>query len=182
MHKKLNLNQRLQKLITHIFYLRSLLADIIQPQDVKALCSVLVAVSEEAAKTSTEKRLENQTETSLASSAQDNNNGTEVEKAVSGNEAGADESNSDGSKGKSLSPETLALMCDEQDTMLMVAASSNCSVEPPNGQDQGYAEQEKIVLTKFRDCLNRIISYAELKGLLHLFSHYGQTEDSRSKS
>ncbi|XP_033130577.1 protein tesmin/TSO1-like CXC 6 [Brassica rapa] len=142
---------------------RSLLADIIQPQDVKALCSVLVAVSEEAAKTSTVKRLEDQTETSLASSAQDNNNGTEIEKAASGNEAGADESNSDGSKGKSLSPETLALMCDEQDTMLMVAASSNYSVEPPNGQDQGYAEKEKIVLTKFRDCLNRIISYAELK-------------------
>ncbi|KAF8090333.1 hypothetical protein N665_0479s0036 [Sinapis alba] len=142
---------------------RSLLADIIQPQDVKALCSVLVAVSEEAAKTSTEKRLEEQTETSLAASAQDNNNGTDIEKAASGNEAGAEESNSNGSKGKSLSPETLALMCDEQDTMLMVAASSNCSSQLPNGQDQVYAEQEKIVLTKLRDCLNRLISYAELK-------------------
>ncbi|CAH8361178.1 unnamed protein product [Eruca vesicaria subsp. sativa] len=139
---------------------RSLLADIIQPQDVKALCSVLVAVSEEAAKTSTEKRLADQAETSLA---QANNNGTEIEKAASGNEAGAEESNSDGSKGKSLSPETLALMCDEQDTMLMVAASSNCSSQLPNGQDQVYADQEKMVLTKFRDCLNRIISYAELK-------------------
>lgn len=153
------------------------MADIIQPQDVKALCSVLVAVSEVAAKTSTEKRLEDQSETSLASSAQDNNNGAEIEKAVSGNEPGAEESSSDGSKGKSLSPETLALMCDEQDTMLMVAASSNCSVEPPKGQELVYAEQEKIVLTKFRDCLNRIISYAELKGL-HLFSQYGQTESS----
>lgn len=157
------------------------MADIIQPQDVKALCSVLVAVSEEAAKTSTEKRLEDQSETSLASSAQDNNNGAEIEKAVSGNEPGAEESSSDGSKGKSLSPETLALMCDEQDTMLMVAASSNCSVEPPKGQELVYAEQEKIVLTKFRDCLNRIISYAELKGL-NIFSHYCQTEYSHSKS
>ena len=32
------------------FFYRSLLADVIQPQDVKALCSVLVAVAGEAAK------------------------------------------------------------------------------------------------------------------------------------
>ncbi|KFK40380.1 hypothetical protein AALP_AA3G366000 [Arabis alpina] len=145
---------------------RSLLADIIQPQDVKALCSVLVAVAEEAAKTLTEHRLEDQTETSLASSAQDqgqdnDNKGTEADKS------GVEEPNSDGSKGRDLSPDTLALMCDEQDTMLMVTASHNCSVQPnsqlPNGQDQVYAEQEKLVLTKFRDCLNRIISYGELR-------------------
>ncbi|ESQ50378.1 hypothetical protein EUTSA_v10001964mg [Eutrema salsugineum] len=145
---------------------RSLLADIIQPQDVKALCSVLVSVAGEVA----EKRLEDKTETSLASSAKDNNKGTEAEREASGNQAdksGAEESNSDGSKSRDLSPETLALMCDEQDTMLMVAASPKCLVESssqlPNGQDQVYSEQEKVVLTKFRDCLNRIISYGEFK-------------------
>ncbi|CAH8262823.1 unnamed protein product [Arabidopsis lyrata] len=148
---------------------RSLLADIIKPKDVKALCSVLVSVAGEAAKTLTEERLADQKETSVASSVQDqghsNNKGTEGEKAASGNQA--EKSGPDGSKGRSLSPETLALMCDERDTMLMVAASPNCSVEPPsqlpNGQDQVYAEQEKVVLTKFRDCLNRIISCGEVK-------------------
>ncbi|CAH2051177.1 unnamed protein product [Thlaspi arvense] len=154
---------------------RSLLADIVQPQDVKALCSVLVSVAGEAAKTSsTEERLQDETETCLASSAEEQGQGndkcSDVEKATSGNEAdksGPEESKSYGSESRDLSPETLALMCDEQDTMLMVAASSNCLVETtskmPNGQDQVYAEQERVVLTKFRDCLNRIISYGELK-------------------
>uniref|UniRef100_Q9SL70-3 Isoform 3 of Protein tesmin/TSO1-like CXC 6 n=1 Tax=Arabidopsis thaliana TaxID=3702 RepID=Q9SL70-3 len=141
---------------------KSLLANIIKPMDVKALCSVLVAVAGEAAKTLTEKRLANQKETSVASSVQDQGHvNNKAEKS------GLEDSNADGSKGRSLSPETLALMCDERDTMLMVAASPNCSVEPtsqlPNGQDQVYAEQEKVVLTKFRDCLNRIISCGEVK-------------------
>lgn len=161
------------------------MADIIKPKDVKALCSVLVSVAGEAAKTLTEKRLADQKETSVASSVQDkghsNNKGTEGEKAASGNQA--EKSGPDGSKGRSLSPETLALMCDERDTMLMVAASPNCSVEPPsqlpNGQDQVYAEQEKVVLTKFRDCLNRIISCGEVKGRHFLYHHengvYAQT-------
>lgn len=153
------------------------MADIIQPEDVKALCSVLVVETGEVAKTLTEKRLEDQKETSLASSVQDqgqsNNKGTEVEKAANGNQAdktGPDDSSADGSKRRSLSPETMSLMCDEQDTMLMVAASPNFSVEPtsqlPNGQDQVYAEQEKVVLTKFRDCLNRIITCGEFKGYI----------------
>ncbi|XP_010416287.1 PREDICTED: protein tesmin/TSO1-like CXC 6 [Camelina sativa] len=154
---------------------RSLLADIIQPKNVKALCSVLVAVAGEAAKALTEKRLADQKETSVSSSVQDqgqgNNKGTEIEIAATGNQAeksGPEDSSSDGSKGRSLSPDTLALMCDERDTMLMVAASPKGSVEPtsqlPNGgQDQFYAEQEKVVLTKFRDCLNQIISCGELK-------------------
>lgn len=37
--------------LIHYCGLRSLLADIIQPQDLKELCSVLVVVSEEAAQT-----------------------------------------------------------------------------------------------------------------------------------
>ncbi|KAL1195594.1 Protein tesmin/TSO1-like CXC 6 [Cardamine amara subsp. amara] len=153
---------------------RSLLADTIKLEDVKALCSALVVVAGETAKTLIEKRLEDQKETSLASSMQDqgqgNNKGTEVEKAANGNQADKsvpEDANSDGSKRRSLSPETMSLMCDEQDTMLMVAASPNCSVEPtsqlPNGQDQVYAEQEKVVLTKFRDCLNRIICFGGYK-------------------
>ncbi|KAL1216294.1 Protein tesmin/TSO1-like CXC 5 [Cardamine amara subsp. amara] len=163
------------------FVYRSLLADIIQPQDVKALCSVLVAVAGETAKTltdqrkETENRVEDQTETSLASSAQDHSQGNKDTEMVAtdGNQAdkdGPEDSNSDASKGKPLSPATLALMCDEQDTIFMVAASSpNGSVDPggcranPQGQSEIYAEQERVVLTKFRDCLSRLISYAEYK-------------------
>ncbi|KAG7622193.1 CRC domain [Arabidopsis suecica] len=175
------------------FVYRSLLADIIQPHDVRALCSVLVTVAGEAAKTSTDKRneienrVDDQTETSLASSAQDqpqgNNNAADVEMVATdhnqADKSGPEESNSDGvdaSKVTPLSPATLALMCDEQDTIFMVAAPSpNGSVDPngcrPNSQGQSeiYAEQERLVLTKFRDCLNRLISYAEIKGKNSVF-------------
>ena len=171
----------------------------------KALCSVLVAVAGEAAKTLTGLTLSerlfiadvsplslcvlfidlplflfldkrNETETCLASSAQDNSQGNkDVEMvAADGNQADKSEpegSNSDASKGKPLSPATLALMCDEQDTIFMVgAAEPNGSVDPggcgTNSQEKSeiYAEKERVVLTKFRDCLSRLISYAEIKG------------------
>ncbi|KAA8534957.1 hypothetical protein F0562_029960 [Nyssa sinensis] len=174
------------------FTYRSLLADIIQPQDLKELCSVLVVYSGEAAKTladrrnATEKQAEDSMETSLASSTQDrlqSQKESDIEKASlddysSGNQAekvGTDESSSDGadvSKGRPMSPGTLALMCDEQDTMLMAAASPklmghgcNTSSQLPCGQvmAEAYAEQERIVLTKFRDCLNKLITLGEIK-------------------
>ncbi|CAH8322392.1 unnamed protein product [Eruca vesicaria subsp. sativa] len=158
------------------FVYRSLLADIIQPQDVKALCSVLVAVAGEAAKTLTDKR--NETE---ASSAQDNSQeikdagdvemvAADENQADKSGQEGANSDGADASKGKPLSPATMALMCDEQDTMFMVAAAEpNGSVDPggcgtdSQGKSENYAEQERVVLTKFRDCLSRLISYAEIK-------------------
>ncbi|XP_010548705.1 PREDICTED: protein tesmin/TSO1-like CXC 5 isoform X2 [Tarenaya hassleriana] len=160
------------------FLYRSLLADIIQPQDVKALCSVLVAVAGEAAKTladeriETEKRMEVQKETFLASSAQDQGQGVKAEKVETGDgkPCGEDSNSEDG---RPLSPTTLELMCDEEDTMFILAASSNASVDAdsektsqlPNGKglSEIYAERERIVLTKFWDCLHRLISYGELK-------------------
>ncbi|GMP59829.1 hypothetical protein CsSME_00022947 [Camellia sinensis var. sinensis] len=175
------------------FAYRSLLADIIQQQDLRELCSVLMVYSAEAAKTLTDQRnaMESQAqdrmESSVASSAQDrlqSQKGSEAENTVaddcsSGNHAekiSSDESNSDGvdiSKGRPMSPGTLALMCDEQDAMFMAAASPkglmnhgfNASSQLPNGQGmtEVYAEQERIVLTKFRDCLNRLITLGEIK-------------------
>ncbi|CAN8326385.1 unnamed protein product [Cochlearia groenlandica] len=148
---------------------RSLLADIIQPQDVRALCSVLVTAAEEAAKTLTG-------ETLINSSVQDH---------LQGNEDAADksrpeDSNSDGtdaSKGNPLSPATLALMCDEQDTISMVEASpANGSMDPggcgtkSQGQSEIYAEQERVVLTTLRDCFIRLISYGEQKARMQLHS------------
>ena len=79
-------------------------------------------------------------------------------------------------KGRPMSPGTLALMCDEQDTMFMTAASPigqiahacNTSSQTPYGQGmtEVYAEQERIVLTKFRDFLNRVITMGEINGKL----------------
>ncbi|KAL0410644.1 UNVERIFIED_CONTAM: protein tesmin/TSO1-like CXC 5 [Sesamum latifolium] len=104
------------------------------------------------------------------------------------------ESGSDGadiSKGRPMSPSTLALMCDEQDTVFTTAASpnrlevhNNVSSQLPleQGMTEAYAEQERIVLTKFRDCLNRLITLGEIKGkfissllclLLFLLQIYG---------
>ncbi|KAL0308603.1 UNVERIFIED_CONTAM: protein tesmin/TSO1-like CXC 5 [Sesamum radiatum] len=85
------------------------------------------------------------------------------------------ESGSDGadvSKGRPMSPSTLALMCDEQDTVFSTDASpnrlevhNNLSSQLPleQGMTEAYAEQERIVLTKFRDCLNRLITLGEIK-------------------
>ncbi|KAH9762368.1 protein tesmin/TSO1-like CXC 5 [Citrus sinensis] len=127
------------------FTYRSLLADIIQPQDLKELCSVLVVLSSEAAKSvavqrnTTEKQAEDRAGTSVASSAQgrlQSHKEPDVDRTVtddcsSANQAdkvGPDDSGSDGSDGQKarpMSPGTLALMCDEQDTIFMAASSPN---------------------------------------------------------
>ncbi|KAK4415455.1 protein tesmin/TSO1-like CXC 5 [Sesamum alatum] len=174
------------------FTYRSLLADIIQPQDLKELCSVLVVYSGEAAKMLAEERNEAQNraedsrETSLASSTQDecqSQKQSVAENALthypsSENQTGKtrpQESGSDGAdvlKGRPMSPSTLALMCDEQDTVFTTAASpnrlevhNNVSSQLPleQGMTEAYEEQERIVLTKFRDCLNRLITLGEIK-------------------
>ncbi|XP_028950403.2 protein tesmin/TSO1-like CXC 5 isoform X2 [Malus domestica] len=170
------------------FTYRSLLADIIQPQDLKELCSVLVVVAEEAAKTLADQRntAEKPTETSLASTTQDmlhSQKESDAQNAVADDRSSAndtdkispEDSNSDSAdvtRGRPMSPGTLALMCDEQDTMFMSAASpnglmgdGNTSSQLPNGQGmtEVYAEQERIVLMKFRDCLNRLITFGEIK-------------------
>lgn len=91
---------------------------------------------------------------------------------------GAEDSSSDGAdvpKGRPMSPGTLALMCDEVDAMFMASASSdglmghgNTSSQLPDGQGmtEVFTEQERIVLTKLRDCLNRLITFGEIKGKL----------------
>ncbi|KAL9224511.1 hypothetical protein vseg_000537 [Gypsophila vaccaria] len=171
---------------------RSLLANIIQPQDVKELCSVLVVLSEEAAKTlaesrnSNEKIAEDGVDTSTKSSSQDrlqcrNESDHEAEPCdgVGGNETdkiGTDDSNLDGNdilQSRPMSPLTLALRCDEQDTVFPKSGSSDGltndvhtspqMAEQSTPETEEYAKQERIVLTKFRDCLNRLITYGELK-------------------
>ncbi|OVA20322.1 CRC domain [Macleaya cordata] len=189
------------------FTYRSLLADIVHTQDVKELCSLLVVISGEAAKTLGDKNVtienqavrENQTESFLASSNKDREDiqkEQDVQKAVaddrsSGNQAdktGIDDSGSDGTDvqkgGRPMSPGTLALMCDEQDTMFMAAASpSGATLHShntplPYGQDmtEVYAEQERLVLTGFRDCLRRIITFGRIKEEKYASSSGTRTE------
>ena len=128
---------------------------------------------------STQDQSQNQKDLSVAEKARlaDSFDGNSSEKI------GPDESVSDGadvSKSRPMSPGTLALMCDEQDAMFTTAASpsdltgqSNMSCQLPHGQGltEAYAEQERIVLTKFRDCLNKLVTLGEIKGkLIFLFS------------
>ncbi|KAH6806639.1 Tesmin/TSO1-like CXC domain-containing protein [Perilla frutescens var. frutescens] len=171
------------------FTYRSLLADIIQPQDLKELCSVLVVYSGEAARMLAEKQAEDSRESSLVSSTQDlsqSQKHSSTERAqttdpscesqigrIKLEESGLD--GADVSKGRPMSPSTLALMCDEGDTMFTSVTSSNGLVEcnEPSqlpieqGQTEVYAEQERIVLTQFRECLNRLITLGEIKGKSH---------------
>ncbi|KAJ8528284.1 hypothetical protein K7X08_021976 [Anisodus acutangulus] len=173
------------------FTYRSLLADLIQPQDLKELCSVLVVYSGEAAKMladekdASQKQAEGQTEASLASSSQERvqnqkDSGTEKDmldccsSGDQGEKISTEESSLDVSKRRPMSPGTLALMCDESDTMFAASVASpndlatlncNTSSQLPHGQGmtETYAEQERIVLTKFRDCLNRLITLGDIK-------------------
>ncbi|XP_024960337.1 protein tesmin/TSO1-like CXC 6 [Cynara cardunculus var. scolymus] len=171
------------------FMYRSLLADLIRPDDMKELCAVLVAYTSEAARVLSDERnvkekMTNNGESTLTSSSIDrlqspkepNAQKAVADESLSGIQAenpGLDESGSDGSRGRPMSPGTLALMCDEQDTVF-INSGSNLLVNNhgsatyghlPNGQviTESYAEQEKMVLTAFRDCLNKLITLGELK-------------------
>ncbi|KAA3490101.1 protein tesmin/TSO1-like CXC 5 isoform X1 [Gossypium australe] len=172
---------------------RSLLADIIQKQDLKELCSVLVVLSREAAKILADQRsliegAEDHSEIFLASSTQDRLESqkdfvaekTRADNCSSANQAvksGPENSCTDVAdmpEGRPMSPGALALMCDEQDTAFTAAASLNgimddgycTSSQLPCGKGmiEIDAEHERVVLTKFRDCLNRLITFGEIKG------------------
>lgn len=138
-------------------------------------------------KNAKEKQVADQTEASLASSTQDRTQSlkdpdggkTAADNCSSSSQvdkSGHEESVSDSAEapnGRPVSPGTLALMCDEQDTMFMAAASpsglmghdcnSSSQVSHGQGITEVYAEQERIVLAKVRDCLNKLITFGEIK-------------------
>ncbi|RWR72461.1 protein tesmin/TSO1-like protein CXC 5 [Cinnamomum micranthum f. kanehirae] len=177
---------------------RSLLADTVQPENVKELCRRLAFVSREAAQKIAERRgsteeqgdKEDQMEGTYASSCIDGNNSqkepgiqkAEVDSHLNANQTektATEESGSDGAdvqKGRPMSPGTLALMCDEQDTSFMASASpSGCaghgqgtSLQLPFGKGvtEMYAEQERCVLTEFRDWLTKLINIGGMREAL----------------
>ncbi|KAK1434724.1 hypothetical protein QVD17_00474 [Tagetes erecta] len=160
------------------FTYRSLLADLIRPKEMKELCSLLVVYANEAARVIADDQREI-TDASTLKDRMQGEKGPDTEKpvgdgGVQADKTSPDESTSDGSKGRPMSPGTLALMCDEQDTVFTTSTSNGLGLGPngtdapsqlPNGQavTETYAAQEQIVLTAFRDCLNRIITLGELK-------------------
>ncbi|KAM0896054.1 hypothetical protein ACQ4PT_023431 [Festuca glaucescens] len=168
---------------------RPLLADIIQPGDVKELCKLLVTVSGQATKAYTGRKIQDekvpQKEDGTGGSlAMTNHNREEQNKDQSHRKTSTDDRASGGThmgkaslddsrpdytddqkSSRPMSPGTLALMCDEQDTMF--ATSENVVAQPtvavnPN-RSKLYAEQERCVLTEFRDCLRKLVQYGRMK-------------------
>ncbi|CAA7408713.1 unnamed protein product [Spirodela intermedia] len=162
---------------------RSLLADVIKAEDVKQLCKLLLAVSGEAAIALAEKKAseEKTTETrdhhptpSLASSGPndhvrsgDRSSGSHADNMV------PEVSGSDGAEvqhrgGRAMSPATLALMCDERDALFMASAPQNTAgpasgVSSRQSTSEVYLEQERCVLSEFRDCLRDLAMFGRLK-------------------
>ena len=80
---------------------------------------------------------------------------------------------SDGLNGRPVSPGTMALLCYEQKTILMEEGSRGLTVDKKtktsdtsNEQrlSESFMEQERMVLTNFRDFLNRLITCGSIKG------------------
>lgn len=166
----------------------SLLMGVVQPDAVRELCKLLVIVSAEAARSYAESDVkasdgastENCTSAVLkdclisAAKDQETKNSCREEETVekrlaadasnTNMEARESEAGADGLKQSAMSPGTLALMCDEQDSVFTGPPS-------PSGLNTGglapqkssisahvHAEQEKAILSEFRDCLRRIVS------------------------
>ncbi|CAL0319234.1 unnamed protein product [Lupinus luteus] len=159
---------------------RSLLADVLQPENVKNLCSLLVVLSGVAVTTNavTRGKVDRQIQTGkFDASLQSLQNTRDVQKPVCDDHMNKDEAvgTDIGNYNRSLSPETLALMCDEQDEMLLsnslenrVASNINCQnmiqkLSNSDGRTDVYGEQERLVLTKFRDVLHELITLGNVK-------------------
>lgn len=92
--------------------------------------------------------------------------------------SGTSDSGSDGvnmqNYSRPLSPGTLALMCDEQDEMLLANSFSNGMaysgqkiIQKSSNSDvhmDVYREQERLVLTRFWDVLRGLITHGSIKG------------------
>ncbi|XAR70885.1 hypothetical protein NMG60_11027922 [Bertholletia excelsa] len=169
---------------------RSPLADVLQTQKIKELCSLLVLVSAEAKRPLADKKGQRdeieekkQLEGSMVSSVQDKHSKIEdnahpsvPDDCLSVNQVDrVDDSGSDGSNAlirRPPSPLTLALICDEKDTFMAngspdAAASCSGNMTYKSCRGQGftdlYAQQERLVLTKFRDSLNMLITCGSIK-------------------
>ncbi|KAJ6792425.1 protein tesmin/TSO1-like CXC 5 isoform X1 [Iris pallida] len=161
---------------------RSPLADLVQSEDAKQLCRMLVLASGAAAKSFTDRKAKeeklaetNHMDSSLPSSSHvrdESQKESDVQKIsvdhrssrphadnMSTEESGSD--CADVQKvNRPMSPGTMALMCDEQDTIFMSSRNPIASQKPPDNQSisEVYVEQERAVLKAFRDSLLKLIN------------------------
>ncbi|XP_020571126.1 protein tesmin/TSO1-like CXC 5 [Phalaenopsis equestris] len=165
---------------------RPLLADIVHNEDVKELCRILAVVSAEVVKTAAGKcvreekhpEMEEQVESSHPDRRSDDKIETlvrsdlqkiSVDDRLSGTHADEITEESDFADGqrstRPMSPETLALMCDEQDMMCLSSHNNDMVPALPNNQrmTEVYAEQEKCVLMAFRESLLKLINCGTAK-------------------
>lgn len=149
---------------------RSPLTGLMKPEYVKMFCQDLVIQAGQLAKTFTERRSEtvktfemedqNKGDHDSFKEANDDQHG---EHDISANGVNADkiieESESDSSGApkfaRPMSPGTLALMCNEPDTMFTASQHYSPKSSSPSKENltELYAEQERVVLMKLRDSL-----------------------------
>ncbi|KAG6468859.1 hypothetical protein ZIOFF_073553 [Zingiber officinale] len=169
---------------------RSLLADTVRTEHVRDLCKLLVMVSGEVAQTVADRQIEessvleghvecsphsdyerDQSQKDLdmpRTSADECSSGIPLDKPdkeESRSECGERENG-----GKPMYPGTLVLMCNEKDMIFMAsqAAAADPSSSNNRSASEAYVEQEKGVLTKFRDYLLKLVTCGQMKGK-HVF-------------
>ncbi|KAJ9183493.1 hypothetical protein P3X46_007338 [Hevea brasiliensis] len=177
------------------FRYKSPLSGILQPQDVKEICSLLVILSQEAKKELAGK-MDRQPEvennhnfepTSASSIQRREDSGHDVHRTlpddcVNGSKAGRERNNASGidgidmENGMPASPE-IDLMCHEQEMVFMEAGPpirlgglcQNKTGISSNKHEcsEVYAEQERLILTGFRDFLNRLITCGSIKETMY---------------
>lgn len=161
----------------------SLLMGVVQQDAVKELCKLLVIVSTEALRgyAESDQKAPEGMPTDIVSSGVLNDGVGHAKKQQSGNPAEEmverstktrtlstntePEDGTDGpNKQRPMSPGTLSLMCDEQDSTITAPPSPSGSCtggfpsQRPSLLPSMHAEQERAILTEFRDCLRRVVS------------------------
>ncbi|GER38067.1 tesmin/TSO1-like CXC domain-containing protein [Striga asiatica] len=149
---------------------RSPLDGILQLQHVKDFCMLLVELSSEAAQNFSKNKTSSTTdviEPELSRVSSSHNDSKDNQNQECGESNGFDLHND-----RPLSPATLALMCDEQDTAFMADKACSITESDPgmnmksvsiNGLYQLYVDQERLVLARFRGFLNRIITCGSIE-------------------
>uniref|UniRef100_A0A2C9W758 CRC domain-containing protein n=1 Tax=Manihot esculenta TaxID=3983 RepID=A0A2C9W758_MANES len=174
------------------FTYKSPLSGILQPHDVKEICSLLVILSQETTKAlagkmdrQPERENNHSFESNSASSTQgrgDSGHGNYARRTLSDDcmdrrKTGRESNDAPGNRvdlenGRPASPE-IDLMCHEQEIVFMEAASpirmgvlsQNKTQISSNGHECSdvYAEQERLILTRFQNFLSSLIACGSMK-------------------
>ncbi|KAG6551091.1 hypothetical protein Mapa_007326 [Marchantia paleacea] len=164
---------------------RSLLAGVIQQDAVHELCKLLVIVENETHKRllgslpepsttqtgdngatkptieipSVATKEEEKTQLDIEAGTEEKASTGTGEIAIGEPNSGAEDGDMEnGRKKRAMSPGTLALMCDEQDTLFTAPPSPSGGLFSAGPYPSLIAERERVILSEFRDCLRSIVS------------------------